>query len=164
MDAIECIKTRRSVRKFENKPVSKEILEELVACANQAPSAMALYPWQFVVVTDKQRLRRIAEAATYGSFIKEAAACIVVCGDKSNRNTVIDCSAATQNILLAAKALGLGTCWVQGWKASYNEIIAKVINLPEELEVVSLVPIGYPAQSPNPGKKLIKSIMNWETF
>lgn len=79
---IGMIKDRRSVRKFSGKPIEKRILEEIVDCARLAPSARNIQPWKFVVVGDKEKLARISEHMEYGRFIKDAAACVVVCGDR----------------------------------------------------------------------------------
>ncbi|MFH1510484.1 MAG: nitroreductase family protein [Candidatus Woesearchaeota archaeon] len=164
MDAIECIRTRRSVRKYLPAKVPADTLKEIVECANLAPSARAIYPWHFVVVSNRDNLDRIAGLATYGSFLKAASACIIVCGQKSHDFTVIDCSAATQNILLAATAKGIGSCWVNAWRKPYNEEIAGIIGLPDSLELVSIVSLGYPAENPSSKSKPVEEVLHWEKY
>jgi nitroreductase len=110
-DTISSIKKRRSHRAYLAKPIEKEILEEIIDCARLAPSAVNIQPWEFLVVTDKTMLRKISDIATYGKFIKNAAACIIVLCKESDYYLEDGC-AATENILVAAESLGIGSCWV----------------------------------------------------
>jgi len=115
MDALEAIKTRRSVRKYKPDPVSKEVLKTLVDAGRLAPTARNEQPWEFVVVTDAAKRQRLVDLATHGKFIAEAPACIVVLCKPSDYY-LEDGSAATTQIMLAATALGLGTCGsTRGW-------------------------------------------------
>lgn len=165
MDAIHVLKTRRSIRHYSGKEIDIKILEKIIDCARLAPSANNIQPWEFVVVTQKEKLAKIANAATYGKFIKHAAACIVVCGKKDSKHLIEDCCAATQNILLAAWSLGIGSCWVAGWKRSYNPEIMNLLGIPEEMEIVSILPLGYPAEKPEPhGKRKLSDVLHWEKF
>ena len=118
MDAIEVLKTRRSVRVFADRPVDRRILEDLVDCARLAPSARNVQPWEFVVVDDRQKLRELAALTDHGRFIAQAPACIVVLC-QTTKYYLEDGSAATENLLLAAHAYGLGACWVAGDKKPY---------------------------------------------
>lgn len=163
MDAIEALKTRRSVRAYLDQPVPRELLEEIVDCARLAPTALNLQPWEFVVVTEKQRLREIARATDYGRFIEQAAACIVVLC-RNTKYYLEDGSAATENILLAAHALGLGACWVAGDKKPYADQIRRLVGAPEGYRLVSLVPIGYPAEKPVKQKRPLREVLHWERF
>jgi nitroreductase len=163
MDAIENLKTRRCVRAFLPKPVPKEILEDLIDCARLAPTAINIQPWEFVVVTSPEMLRRIAEATDHGRFIAQAPACaVVLC--KETKYYLEDGSAATLNIMLAAHAHGLGSCWVAGDKKPYAEAIRKMVGAPTGYRLVSLVPVGYPAEHPAKEKRSLSEVLHWEKF
>ena len=115
MDAIEVLKTRRSVRAYKGEPVPRKVIEDIVDCGRLAATAVNIQPWEFVVVTDARMLRRIATATDYGKFIADAPMCVLVlCRD--TKYYLEDGSAAAENILLASRAHGLGSCWVAGDK------------------------------------------------
>ncbi len=133
MDAIECIKTRRAVREYAGKEISKEILKDIIDCARLAPSARNQQPWEFVVVTEKEMLERLGDITEYGDFIRNAAACVIVCCDGSAKYYLEDGSAATENILLAARAYGIGSCWIAGDKKPHCRNIKKLLGIPENI-------------------------------
>jgi nitroreductase len=161
MGAIEVLKTRRSV--YQDRTVSKEIIEDIVDCAHLAPSANNLQPWEFVVVTDSGTRRQIAAMTDYGKFIADAPVCIVVfC--KETKYYLEDGSAATQNVLLAAWAHGLGSCWIAGDKKPYAEEIRKLLGVPSGYRLISLLPVGYPAEHPTKEKRNLKEVLHWERF
>src|SRR5271157_38226 len=111
MDCISALKTRRSVRAYTGEPVTREVLIDLVDCGRLAATAINIQPWEFVVVTAPPMLRAIAAATDFGKFIAQAAACIVVlCRD--TKYYLEDGCNASQNILVAAHAHGLGSCWI----------------------------------------------------
>ncbi len=164
MDAIECLKTRRSVRAYEDRPVPKEIIEDIVDCGRLAASAINIQPWVFIAVTDASVRQHLAEITDHGKFISQAPVCIVVfCQD--GKYYLEDGSAATQNILNAARAHGLGSCWVAGDKKDYAPAVRDLLGLPADYKLISFVPIGgYPAQVPSPGKKALSEVLRWEKF
>jgi len=163
MDAIEAIKTRRSVRKYLDKEVPKELLETIVDCGRLSATARNEQPWEFIVIVDKELKRKVAEQTDNGKFISEAGACIaVVC--KDTKYYIEDGSAATQNILVSARALGLGSCWVAGDKKPYCASILKLLNVPESYRLVSLVAIGYPASILSPHKRSLNEVLHWNSF
>lgn len=164
MDTTKCIKTRRSIRSYQDKKIDKKIIEEIIDCARFAPTGHNLQPWEFIIVTNKDNLKLLSEVCTYGKFIKNAACCIVVCGDKHNHHLIEDCSAATQNILLAANVYGIGSCWVAGWKRTYNKDIKNILKIPDDIDIVSVIPLGYPSEKPKIGKKDLKEIIHWDKF
>lgn len=130
-----------------------------------APSGNNVQPWHFVVVTDKDTLKFISEKATYGKFIKDAAACVVVYCDKDNRHHLEDGSAATENIMLAAKAYGISSCWVAGYDRSYENDINERLNVPSNLRMISIIPLGYSQDNPSPrNKKSLSDVLHWEKF
>ncbi len=163
MDALEALKTRRSVRAFRDEPIPRTVLEDVIDCGRMAATAINIQPWDFVVVTDRAMLRRIAGTTDYGKFIDQAAACVLVlCGD--TKYYLEDGSAAAQNILLAARAHGLGSCWVAGDKKPYASDICRLVGAPRGHKLVSLIPLGYPAEVPEPTKRSLADVLHWEKF
>ncbi|MCD6221987.1 nitroreductase family protein, partial [bacterium] len=114
-EVIKLLKERRSIRKYQKKEVPEDIIEGIIDCARFAPSAMNIQPWEFIVITEEEMRKKIADITDYGKFIADAPLCIAVfC--KDTKYYLEDGSAATTYILLAAKAYGLGSCWVAGDK------------------------------------------------
>jgi len=173
LEVFEAIKTRRSIRAFTKEEVSEEEVRKLIDAARHAPSAGNIQPWEFVIVKDPRRKRRLAAAALNEMFIEEAPVVIVVCANEVQsglgygaRGVTLYClqdtAAATQNILLAACALGLGTCWVG---AFYEEEVGKVVNTPRGVRPVAIIPVGHPAEKPSPRtKRPMTEIIHHETF
>jgi nitroreductase len=163
MDAIEALKTRRSIRRYTKAPVAREAIEQIVDCARCAPTAMGKEPWEFVAITEPATLQRLAGLADYGKFIADSGCCIAVfCKDL--KFYLEDGSAATQNILLAAHALGLGACWVAGDKKEYAGSVAQMLGVPEGYRLVSLIPMGYPDEHPTREKRPLPEMLHWERF
>lgn len=149
MDALEAIFTRRSVRKYTDESVSEEDLKTLLEAAMNAPSANNRQPWHFIVVRKRARLDAIMDVHPYSKMLKEASLAIVVCGDSDITKTywVQDCSAATQNILLAARALGLGTVWLGVHSNPDREPpVKQLFELPENIHPLCIIAVGHPAE------------------
>ncbi|MFY9496552.1 MAG: nitroreductase family protein [Halanaerobiales bacterium] len=166
-EAINVIKNRRSVRKYIRKEIPEEILKEIIDCARLAPSGNNRQVWSFLVITDQEKRERIASLARYGKFIKDAGACIGVFIDESQTSTpLLDAAAATENIMLAATALGLGTCWVSSYKRDHSEAVKELVNCPPNLELVALISVGYYEESTvaRPAKKGLEEVLRWNTF
>lgn len=163
MDALHLLKTRRCIRAYDPTPISKEILQDIVDCGRLAATARNEQPWEFVVVTDPEVRKRLAEIATHGKFIAEAPACIVVVC-KDGTYYLEDGSAATQNILLGAKAHNLGACWVAGDKKPYAAEVLTLLNVPTGYKLISLIPVGHPTTEPKPAKRPISDVLHWDTF
>lgn len=163
MDAIECLKTRRSVRKFTADAVDRSVIEDIVDCARLAATAINIQPWIFVVAMDRDRRRRIADITDHGKFIADAPCCIAVFCEKVKYYLEDGC-AATQNILLAARAHGLGACWVAGDKKPYCEDIRRLLEVPDNFTLVSLCAVGHPESVPEPPKKSLSQVLHWEKF
>ncbi|NMB24051.1 MAG: nitroreductase family protein [Firmicutes bacterium] len=163
MDAIQAIKTRRSIRKFQDKPIPRDVLENIVDCGRLAASGRNDQPWEFVVVTDPAIKDKIANATDYGKFIAQAAACIAVfCKDTTYY--IEDGSAASQNILVSAWAQGVGTCWIAGDKKHYAETIGEIVKAPEGIKLVSLIALGYPNEQPTREKRELQDVLHWDSF
>lgn len=163
MDAIEALKTRRSVRQFQPDPIPKEVIEDIVDCGRMAASAINIQPWEFVVITDPDMRRRIAETTDHGPFIADAPVCIVVLC-KSVTYYLEDGSAATQNIMVAARAHGLGSCWVAGDKKRYADAIREMVGAPPDYKLVSLIAVGKPTRIDAPKKRPLSDLLHWEHF
>ncbi len=153
MDTLEAIHTRRSIRKYTDRPVPRELVKELLRAAMCAPSAVNAQPWVFIVIDDPKLLDEIPTFSPYAGMCREAQLAVLVCGDTTQEKApgywVQDCSAATQNLLLAAHALGLGAVWTGIYPMEDRvDGFRKAFGLPEHVIPLGLVPIGYPAQQP----------------
>ncbi len=152
MDAQECIKTRRSIRKYkENIHVPASLTETLIEAAMYAPSARNMRSWQFIIIDRRELLEKLAVIHPYGKMLAGASIAILVCGDlqieTEEAYNVINCAAATQNILLAAHANGLGAVWLGVYpRKDRMKGITDFFNLPANVMPVSLISIGYPAE------------------
>lgn len=163
-DFIKLIKDRRSVRGYLDKPIDKRILEEIMDCGRLAPSARNIQPWKFVVVTEKGKLEEIAKQIEWGYFIKDSSACIVVCGDRRVKRFREDCCLATENMILAAKSLGIGSCYVAALEKNV-EGVRKLLKIPRDFEIVCFLPLGYFDKNPEPhDKKTLKDVIHRESF
>jgi nitroreductase len=149
MDALEVIFTRRSIRKYTDEPVTEEHIKTLLEAGMNAPSANNRQPWHFIVVDERERLNAIMEVHPYSSMLEQAPLGIIVCGDitRSERSWQQDCAAATENILLTARALGLGSVWLGVYpKEDRTEGITRLFQLPEHIRPLSVIAIGHPAE------------------
>ena len=164
METLAAIGARCSVRRFESRPVPREILEKLVDAGRLAPTASNIQPWEFIVVTDESVKNRVAAITDHGKFIADAPAMIAVFG-KDTKYYLEDGCAATTNILLAATGLGLGACWVAGSNKPYCEEISAVLCVPAGYKLVSLIPVGYPAvPAPRAPKRALQDLIHWDKF
>lgn len=165
MDTIEALKTRRSIRTYvANKPVERHIIEDIVDCARLAPTAMNDQPWEFIVITDKAALASIPPTLGHAEYIANAAFAVLVLARATNY-AVEDSSAATENLLIAAQAHGLGACWVAaGVQQAYSPIVAKAFGAPEGYQLIAIVSFGYPAEAPVIEKRSLNEVLHWEKF
>ena len=167
--AINNIMTRTSIRQYTNEPVSKADIETMLRAGMAAPTAVNKQPWHFVAVTDKAKL---AELAGRRGMIKQAGVAIVVCGnlDKALQGPaqafwIQDCSAATENILLAANALGLGAVWTGCYPIEDRVAeVSKVLKLPETIVPLCVIAIGHPAEQPTPKDKWKPENVSYNEF
>lgn len=158
---IDNIMTRTSIRRYTDEPISPKDVETLLRAGMAAPTAVNAQPWHFVAITDKAKLTELAATNRHGRMIEEAALAIVVCGDmdkamqgKGQAYWIQDCSAATENILLAAHGLGLGAVWTGLYPMDERvTAVAAVLKLPENLVPLCTIVIGHPAESPTPKDK-----------
>ena len=158
MDAMEALLTRRSIRSYTDRPVSEELIEDLLKAAMAAPSAGNQQPWHFVVVDDRATLDAIPEYHAYSAMLKEAPLAVVVCSDKGQEGLGVywpqDCSAATQNLLLGAHARGLGAVWLGVYpEADRIRKTQELLGLPEAITPFCIVAIGHPAEEKPPAAR-----------
>lgn len=151
---MEAIFTRRSIRRYADLPVDADTVEKLLAAAMAAPSAGNEQPWEFIVVTDQAAREEITRIHPYSQMLKQAPVAIVVCADKARSRYPVDywiqdCAAATQNILLAAAALGLGTCWLGVHPVPERVAgVRRTLGIPEPIVPFAIVALGHPAEKP----------------
>jgi nitroreductase len=147
-DRLTVLFARRSIRIYTDEPVSEADLKSLLEAGMAAPSGSNRKPWHFVAVTERETLRALAEAHPYGKMVAKAGAAIAVCGEPNvSKWWVQDCSAATENILIAAVALGLGAVWVGCHGSPEREqAIRGVLGIPDSISVLSLLAVGHPAE------------------
>ena len=149
---IDVLRTRRSIRRYEDKDVSSDVLGEILEAARQAPSAANRQPYRFIVLTDDD-LKRPLSKGLWNRFIKDAPVTIVGCADTSGitgKWAVIDTTIAMQNMVIAAWSLGVGSCWIGDFK---EQKVKTLLSIPEKWKVVALLPFGYPVTQPRPRKK-----------
>jgi len=163
MDALKAIASRRSVRRYRAESVPAETVDRIVDCGRLAATARNLQPVRFVVVTEPAARAAIAALAPNGPFIAEAPVCIAVFAENVPYY-LEDGAAATQNMLVAAAALGLGSCWVAGDKKPYADAVRTLLGVPEGMRLVSLAAVGRPADVPNPPKKPLAEVLHRERW
>lgn len=149
MELIEGILTRRSIRKFRDEKIGEDILDIILKCAMAAPSAGNVQPWHFVIIDDRLILEQIRERHPFAKMLSMASVAILVCGELSSEKYwnrwMLDTSAASQNILLAAHALGIGSVWIGIYPdESRISLIKELVNLPDNMMPNSLIALGYP--------------------
>lgn len=149
MELLEAIRTRRSIRQFETQAVSDRELSTIIEAAMMAPSAGNQQPWHFVVITDRAKLDAITAFHPHSKMVLQAPVAILICGDPTGKPWpdfwVQDCSAATQNLLLAARDLGLGTVWAGVYPAEDRMAgFRRLLAIPEQVIPFALIPVGWP--------------------
>ena len=180
--ALDVIMTRTSIRSYTGDPVSQEQLETILKAGMAAPTAMNGQPWRFVVVTDKETIKNVFASGFRGEMFTQAGAVIVVCGqstqmrkpfgqpdapetEQPNMFWFEDCSAAAENILLAAHALGLGAVWTAGYPAQERIVpIAEALGIPANVIPLCIIPVGVPAENPEPKDKWNQDNIHWNKW
>ncbi|MBW4829291.1 MAG: nitroreductase family protein [Clostridiaceae bacterium] len=169
MDVLSAIKGRRSIRKYSSKPVEEEKLLKVLEAARLSPSAKNLQEWRFIVVKDSKLREKLTNEAIKQPFVGEAPIILVCCGTEASgvmkcgqpRYTV-DLSIATAYMILEAYEQGLGTCWL----GSFDETKVKdILDIPEDVRVVSITPLGYPSESPSQRpRKELNEIVSYDKY
>jgi len=151
MEKLNYILDRRSIRRFTGEKIGRAQLKDLLTAAMYAPSAVNRQPWHFVVIEDPSLLEKIMEIHPHARMLQSASHAVVVCGDEQLQHDdgywVVDCGAATQNLLLAAHTLGLGACWVGIHPREERKIpFSRLLHLPSHVLPFALVALGYPEE------------------
>lgn len=170
VDILDTIFKRRSIRVYERKPVEKEKLTDLLKAAMAAPSGSNSRPWEFVAITDGKTLEKLRSTLKYANY--NAPAAVVVCGnlaiaqnESAYRYWVQDCSAATENLLIAAAGMGLGTCWTASYpKEDVMKFLRDTLDIPEDVFPLNLIYIGYPAEEKKPRTQYDGNRVHWEKY
>ena len=159
-DALSVIHSRKSVRSFTGQDVTKDALDKIISAGMAAPTAMNKQPWAFTVVTDRKTLHTLAVGLPYAKMLDKAGAAIIVCAIPEKAHgaslelAVIDSTCASENILLAAEALGLGAVWTAAYPYKDRmDVARKALNIPEEIIPLNVIPIGHPTGSDKPKDK-----------
>lgn len=169
MEALNAILTRRSIRKYTSQDVTNEQVEILLKSAMYAPSAVNKQPWHFIVFRDKFIANKIIEFHPNAWMLKDASVAIVVCYDENLQHDTgfghIDCSAATQNILLSAHSTGLGAVWIGLYPRQQRiDEVHNLFCLPENIKPFSIVSVGYPAEKKPFPDRYMKERIHYENW
>jgi len=152
MSLLDVILNRRSIRRYENKQIPKDILDKIVEAGRQAPSAVNKQPYHFVIVTESEIKKKLK--SLFSSFLEKAPVMIVGCANTkallTGKWATVDTAIALENMVLAAWSLGIGSCWIGSFK---EQKVKETLKIPQNWKVVALVTFGYPAETPKPKKK-----------
>ncbi|MCJ7609743.1 nitroreductase family protein [Candidatus Bathyarchaeota archaeon] len=165
MSQLDIFLSRRSIRKYLDKPIPKDVMGKILEAGRQAPSAGNRQPWHFIVITDEHTKEALSHGR-YNTFLKDAAATIVACGyigtDESKKWSTVDTTIALQNIVLASWDLGVGSCWIGDFKEAE---VKQLLGIPNDYHVVCILSLGYPAHAPEAHpRKTLEEIVSYERW
>jgi nitroreductase len=152
MEVLEAIRTRRSVRSYDERAIPDEVVRELLESARLAPSAMNYQPWRFILVRSQEKRDVIARGGIFARFASQAPLAIVACGDSRSRFHIHDTCIALEHIVLAATSLGLGSCWIGSFD---EEELRRELGIPGRFRVVAILTVGYPAEGRDLGRSFL---------
>ncbi len=167
MDILNLLKSRRSVRIYKDLPVPKDLLLQILEAGRWAPSGANLQPWHFIIVTDQETRKRIGEVAKFffikSSHVERAPVVLVLGFDKrKGKYGRYDVTLAGGNMITMATSIGLGTCWIGAFD---EERVKEILQIPEHIEVIGLITLGYPEEKPEPPPRLeLEKIVHWESW
>ena len=171
MSVLEIIKSSLRIRKYKEDPIPEESLLRVLEAARLAPSGKNLQPWKFIIVKDQGIKEKLAEASVSQYFIAKAPVIIVACGfpdrcyshmGRYMKSWPVDVSCAIDHLMLQAQEEGLGTCWIGAFE---EEKVKPILNVPEDVKVLALTPLGYPDESPSfRGRRNLEDIISYEKF
>ena len=171
MKVLEAIQKRRSVRKYKQDPIPEEALLRVLEAARLAPSGKNFQPWKFIIVKDKELKEKLARASAGQFFIAKAPIIVIGCGfpDKCYarmgrymKSWSVDVTIALEHLILQAQEEGLGTCWIGSFE---EEEVKAILNVPEEVKVLALTPLGYPDEVPRfRGRKSLDEIISYDRY
>ncbi len=159
MEVLEAIKSRRSIRKYAGDRVSDDQIRDILEAGRWAATKGNKQPWEFIILKDEKIRSELAEALPSGKFLAQAPIGIAVAIKSDNSpDAPLDGAAATQNMLLAAHALGLGACWISVYDTASENEAKRILNIPEDERLLSVISVGYPAEEPQKEKKELAEI------
>jgi len=162
MELLGLIKERRSIRRFAEREVEGELIERIIEAGIWAPSSNHCEPCEFIVVRDKNRRKELAKISPWSGFLAEAPVAICIIADRSSSCVIQDGSIAAMNMLLQIHALGLGSCWVD---VQYNEeLVRRILKIPDNYEVITVIPVGWPRESPSSTRKSLADCIHHERY
>lgn len=171
MKVLDVIQKRRSVRKYKENPISEKALMRVLEAARLAPSGKNFQPWKFIIIKDKALKEKLAQASAGQFFMAEAPIIIVGCGFPDNcyahmgrymKSWSVDVTIALEHLILQAQEEGLGTCWIGSFE---EEEVKAILNIPENVKVLALTPLGYPDEIPRfRGRKSLDEIISYDRF
>jgi len=163
LDTLACIRTRREIRDYLDKPIPQECVDQILQAGRLAPSSKNSQPWHFIVIRDKGTLQRISDLTPTGKHIVQAPLAIAILMDGA-KLPEIDGARATQNMVLAAWSMGIGSCWVTNF---YEDGVKDLLGVPQRMKLVTVMPFGYPTEPKTTRKKIRKplnEIVHYEKF
>ena len=161
MDALEAIRKRRSIRKYTGDAIPRQDLETIVDAGRLAATGSNQQPWDFIVVTNWDTIDQLKVASPW---MDKAGAIIAVVMDPSSRWWLEDGAAAIENMLIACTALGYGACWLEGYTVPREEEFKRLLGVPEDRRLLTLIPVGVPAEAPTRQKKTLEQVLHWERY
>ncbi|MFX0015272.1 MAG: nitroreductase family protein [Promethearchaeota archaeon] len=166
MDALELLKSRRSIRKYKSTPVEPEKIEKCLEAAQWSPSASNKQPWEFLIVTDEDKRKKLAIFHPYGKFVAESPVVFIPLTNPKvhPKYHQSDTALATLQFIIEAHSLGLGTCWAGVIGTNFENKIKDLLNIPEHLRVLALVAVGYANETPSSNRKPIESLVHKESY
>lgn len=161
MEALEAIEKRRSIRRYTGEPIPRKDLEKIVNAGRLAATGSNKQPWDFIVITERKTIRKFMVASDY---VEKAGAVIAVIMDPASKWWKEDGSAAIENMLIASTALGYGAVWLEGSMIKWENEFKELLNVPADRRLLTLIPVGLPAESPEVEKKTLKEVIHWEKY
>ena len=170
-DVLTVIRERKSVRSFTGEPVSNDDIDKLLHAGMAAPVAINMRPWKFIVVTDQSTLKVLADGLPYAKMLPKAGTAIIVCAVPEEAAlgnetfAILDCACASENILLAAEALGLGAVWTAVYpRKEVMDFVRKKLNIPADVIPLNVIPVGYPTGEEDARDKYDPRNIHWEKW
>lgn len=171
MSVLEIIQKRRSIRKYKSDPIPEDVFQRVLEAARLAPSGKNLQPWKFVLVQNQELKEKLAKASAGQYFMAIAPIIIVACGFPENcyssmgrymKSWPVDVTIALEHLILQAEEEGLGTCWIGSFEEGE---VKSILNIPEDVKVLALTPLGYPAERPTDrGRKHLEDIVSYDGY
>lgn len=165
MSLVDVLLSRRSIRRYEDKEIPGDILDKILEAGRQSPSAANRQPYRFIVLTDAEIKKKLS-GGLFNRFIQTSQVTIVGCANTgailTGKWSIVDTTIALQNMVIAAWALGVGSCWIGDFK---EDNVKQLLEIPDRWKVVALVSFGYPAEQPQPRKKKpIEELVSYDKF